>query len=216
VLASELLRRLVPSGTGFDVDALGALDVAGQTSTDGIVCTDDVAITGDLSVTGAGHFTGDLTMLNGTALINLTLDPANPLAVALPTGGRLVAFLGPTMNMATPNVAQLYPAMSGFYFQPMTARWRNVTTAGTISTAPTTRAGNDGANSNIVASSTAPTTADFAGALAPGHNSNLSPGRASEINLSTPINVEIQTGATGTGGFAWTARLFITGWLVPV
>ena len=104
MLASEILRRIVPSGTNLDVQALGALDVVGQASSAGVVSTAAVAITGDLNVTGSGHFTSALTMFNGarvvlggvSATVDLLAAPGTQFALDFPVaaGKTIVGILG--------------------------------------------------------------------------------------------------------------------------
>lgn len=122
------------------------------------------------------------------------------------------------VNLAATGVTSIpNTTIPGFVFLPLTnPRWKTVSVAGNISTAPTVKSGNNAGRDNMMISAAAPTTAAFAAGV-----NGYASGGANAVNtamadLSTGLSVQVVTAATGTGGFAWTARLYQVGLLMPV
>jgi len=191
MLASELLRRVVPIGTAFDVQAKGSLAVVGQTSTDDLVATGSASVAEDLNVTQAAHVVGDVTANNG--------------------GQALVSFTTAELDLTgTVAATDVVPARAGLRFVPSRIFAIVTQTGGAISTPPICNIGNNGSNNNMVAASNA-----FPGTVAFGIGAPMTvqsaPG-SPQIPTNTAIRVSVPTAATGTGGFAFKCRYQVEGY----
>ena len=122
--------------------------------------------------------------------------------------------VGDEADLTTPATYQWVPTRAGYYFVRTSALWLNTATAGTASTPPTLKAGNNGSNDNIAASQSTPGTASHA-AGAPSTAVLTLAANQQAINLSTPINLVVTVGATGTG-LTWRARPILLGYYLPV
>jgi len=115
----------------------------------------------------------------------------------------------------TPSGIVLVPAMPGFFFMPAAAdplRVVNISSAGTLVTAPTFRAGNDGGHSNW---GTGPLDAGaFVASTARATRPALAEGAlVTMADMASPIVLDVLTAGVGSG-FAWTVRFGIAGCLV--
>ena len=116
----------------------------------------------------------------------------------------------------TPSGIVLVPAMpAGYFFMPATIdplRVVNISSGGTMSVAPTIRAGNDGGHSNWGSGSL--DAGAFVGSTARTTRPALGNGAlVTMADLASPIVLDV-TGAGSGSGFAWTVRFGISGCLV--
>lgn len=129
--------------------------------------------------------------------------------------------IGGGINLGIP----LVPAMPGYYFIPFSDAYLVTAAAGTLSTSPTLRAGNDAGHTNAIAqAATAPSAAAVARTVAVGVPTKCGAQSVTTaglgqvatetlIDLAAPILADVPVGATGTG-LTLTAQLHICGWLV--
>ena|SRR5690349_4127158 len=140
---------------------------------------------------------------------------ANAVINTWPVQNPHVAWYTPAMDFTATQTVQVSPSYPGYVFIAVACKGITLTKAGSISTSFTVTAGNDGSNLNVVASVT-PATTFFSNA---GTLTGISIGLANlpilEVDMATAISFVITAGATGTGGFAWTGRLALTGILIP-
>jgi hypothetical protein len=114
-------------------------------------------------------------------------------------------------------VDTVIPAMPGYVFAPITARFFLTVTAGALSTSPTIKSGNNATNDNLIASATLSLTSAYsAGAPAMAGSPTVLATGTKFVDLATPILFKITTGATGTGGFVCKGKFFVQGFLVKL
>ena len=115
----------------------------------------------------------------------------------------------------TPSGIVLVPAMPGYFFMPAAAdplRVVNISSAGTMASSPTIRAGNDGGHSNWGSGSM--DAGAFVGSTARATRPALGNGAVVTMaDLAAPIVLDV-TGAGSGSGFAWMVRFGIVGSLV--
>jgi hypothetical protein len=138
-----------------------------------------------------------------------------------PRAPEVQTFTTAVVNLTTTSSAiQLVPAKPGYFFIPAGPAPFSVTAiqaAGILTTAPTIRAGNVSTHDNYIASNTLDVGA-FAvdGGAARTTRPAIGNGNSSTLSdMASPIVVDVQTAATGSGGFAWTVRFSIAGTFVP-
>lgn len=99
------------------------------------------------------------------------------------------------------------PSLAGF-FGIFTCREWLVTATGVATGAPTTQAGNDAAQTNVIAPLANPSVANINLAIAAGQPNLFlfsgASGVAAQVDLGTPVTLK-NAGATGTGGFTLAA-----------
>jgi hypothetical protein len=120
----------------------------------------------------------------------------------------------------TPTGIAVVPAKPGYFFVPAgqsPLSVSNVAWGGTMTTAPTIRIGNTSTHDNYVASGTLDVGAFGAdgGTTRTTRPAIGNGGLATLADMAAPIVLDVQTAATGSGGFAWTVRLAISGTFVP-
>jgi len=111
----------------------------------------------------------------------------------------------------------LFPQYPGCFGRPGICFWYPVAVAGSLSTSPTLQAGNDASQVNWLASQTVSGAAAFsafsAGVQSQGVNQTIV---TPSISLSAgPITLKVTVAATGTGGFALTARFVSFNYVIP-
>jgi hypothetical protein len=115
----------------------------------------------------------------------------------------------------TPAGVVLVPAMPGYFFMPATTdplRVVNISSGGTMSVAPTIRAGNDGGHSNWGSGSL--DAEAFVGSTARTTRPALGNGAlVTMADLASPIVLDVTAAGSGSG-FAWSVRFGIVGSLV--
>lgn len=145
-----------------------------------------------------------------SAVVNVWPTPA-----ALGVNGISIAWCTPLLDFTATQTVQLGNPIPGFVFIQGSARGVTISKAGSITTSFTFSIGNDGSNLNLCASQTPATTAFSTGAAPLGFPLTVITLPAVTADLATPMSAVITAGATGTGGFAWTGRLFVLGIAVP-
>lgn len=203
MLASELLRRIVPSGSGLDVQALAALAVVGQASCDGLVSTDTASITGDLDVSQAAHVTGALT-----ALAAFTHGSIGEWCSYAPAASI-------DLTAAAPAETAITPSIPGYVLIPSFIRFQVTAAAGTATGGGTAQIGNNGARNNYCASQAMFPTAKHLSGL----NSQISTTIVLVdplLDLTAPLILRVTVAPTGTGGFTYQVRPTVTGILIPL
>lgn len=113
---------------------------------------------------------------------------------------------------------EIIPARPGHIPFVNIRNWLIESHAGTLVTPPTTKAGNDAAHTNVFSSSsTTPTAADVNGAVVPsiGGGPTFALNAAQRMPNAT-VYLDVTSPASGTGGFALTARLVMqVFWMAP-
>jgi hypothetical protein len=142
---------------------------------------------------------------------------------ALPAFEALVGANGAQMFLSapvdltsTPSGIALVPAMPGYMLLPAAAdplRVINLSSAGTMSTLPTIRFGNNGTHDNY---GSGPVDAGaFVGSTARTTRPALADGSlVTLIDLAAPIVLDVLSAGSGSG-FAWSVRFAISGAIVP-
>lgn len=146
----------------------------------------------------------DPVQQGGSATLNSLVVSGNATV-----GGGIItrSFLSGSIDLVTPAVHALHPALPGFYGIGIQYRYAWKTAAGTYSTPPTAKMGNNAGHDNVLASgSLQPATASFTTTLLPfaGGSQAVQSGVAASglgqlIDLATPISLEITSGASGVG-----------------
>lgn len=136
-----------------------------------------------------------------TPSANGLMSAAQASSLANTSGGLIVAaYESPVIDLtqtSTGNV--IVPAVAGKQFilcNRTSIQFRTISSAGSVSTGPTTRVLNGA--STWIAAATSPITTSFGGIGA----ATASPPATPTVN--TAVTVDVTVGATGTGGFAWT------------
>jgi len=149
------------------------------------------------------------------ARASTSLQSSPPRAPAVQT------FTTTTVDLSTtPTGIALVPTKPGYFFVPAGQAPLSVTTVtwgGAMTNAPTIRAGNVSSHDNYVASSTLDVGAFGAdgGTARTTRPAIGNGGLATLADMAAPIVLDVQTAATGSGGFAWTVRFAISGTFVP-
>ena len=134
----------------------------------------------------------------GTVVVDVICGAATPTSNPIP-----MAFESAEVDLTVPSTGTvIVPAVPGKQFvlcNRVSIQFRTTASAGSISTAPTTRTLN-GANTWLKRRASFPLTTQFGGQ---GAASGTAP-TASLVN--TAVTVDVTVGATGTGGFAWSGK----------
>jgi hypothetical protein len=140
--------------------------------------------------------------------------------------GKMYSYITDSVDMTTPGLLLLMPAIAGYYPQLFATRTIETVSAGSLSTQPTWAIGNNANHDNLGAQATTNvfTVTTFG---APGAFSVGAPVQCAGFSLLNPtqqllnmsgaaLYFRVVTGATGTGGFQLKARIFYYCLYVPV
>lgn len=132
------------------------------------------------------------------------------------------AFESPILDLTTTALGvELVPARPFYTPRLITASWLIEKVAGTQTSPPTVRAGNDAAHGNFIGQmSTTPSNANTNAAATPcvvtGPTAGTALGPTVQTITNAPVLLDIVSGATGTGGFMLKARLVVLVlWFAP-
>jgi hypothetical protein len=143
---------------------------------------------------------------------------------ALPTfqaavGGQQLFLSAPVDLTTTPSGIALVPSLPGFFFVPATQDPLlvvNLLSGGTMTGAPTIRAGNVSTHDNYASGELDVATFVVGGGAARTTRPAVGNGGLVTLaDMAAPIVVDVLTPAAGTGGFGWSVRFGITGSFVP-
>jgi hypothetical protein len=168
------------------------------------------------NTSGAGaarRFRLDIGNIVGEQLrIPMAALPAFQAAV----GGAQMFVSGSVNLTTTPSGIALVPATPGYFFVPNgndPLRVVNLSSAGTMSVAPTIRCGNNGTHDNY--GSGAMDAGAFVGSTARVTRPAFGSGQTfTLIDLATPIAIDVTAAGSGSG-FAWSVAFALAGWIVP-
>lgn len=133
--------------------------------------------------------------------------------------GSYKLYTTPILDFTQTGSTLVMPAIKGYYPVLTTSRVWLTTTAGTLSTSPTTSLGNDATQANAYVAQTPNLSAGFTTGAPVQINNVTSPVNTSLHNVDmngAPLYFKITVGATGTGGFALQGRVTVLGAYVPV
>ncbi|HVT06734.1 MAG TPA: hypothetical protein VHO67_04730 [Polyangia bacterium] len=149
----------------------------------------------------------------------LTVPLAALPSLAALVGGAQTFLSAPVDLTGTPSGIQLVPSAPGCFFLPANndpLMIVNLSSAGAMTTTPKIRYGNPSSSGNMGGGSGgAPVDVGTFGQPAKTIRSSFVTGPATLADLSTAINVDVVQAGAGTGGFAWSVRFVLTGWIVP-
>src|SRR5579872_2030442 len=148
---------------------------------------------------------------NNREIIN-TIDDSTRQWVAQSIGSQNIHLFEADVDLTVVGTTILIPPMPGYLFLQVTSQqFINKITTGNISTNPTTSAGNNATNDNVMSSSALPSIARFAlgvNGISGGLPVN---GTAVMVDLASPVLFAVTVAATGTNGFDWVIRMVIAG-----